>query len=80
MARWTCNLCAWVGGDDELLRAPNPFDTDTIYGCPFCKSVLNIVRACDEPGCKRASSCGLPTSKGYRVLCDWHAKIVELEG
>lgn len=74
--RWICQSCQWNGGDAELLAAPNPFDTeDKIVGCPHCKAVNEIVSACDEPGCKRESSCGFPTPGGYRRTCGQHAHM-----
>lgn len=75
--RWLCQACHWCGGDPELLRAPNPFDPEvlTIVGCPQCKAVDEIVSACDEPGCQRASSSGFPTPNGYRLTCGPHARM-----
>lgn len=72
--RWLCQSCDWIGDDAELLRAPNPFDPDSIIcGCPKCKAVDDIINACDEPGCVRQASCGFPTQNGYRRTCGRHA-------
>lgn len=56
-----------------MLTAANPFDPkDTIAGCPHCKSINTLEEACDEPGCWRPSTCGIPTSGGYRRTCSEH--------
>lgn len=69
-----CEECDWHGEESEILTAKNPFDeTETINGCPNCKSVDSIRVACDEPGCFEFSSCGTPTDNGYRQTCGKHA-------
>jgi hypothetical protein len=74
MDKLLCEDCAWHGLQSEMLTAPNPFDaTDTIHGCPKCKSVQSLLVACDEPGCWRETSCGTPTPSGYRRTCGQHA-------
>ena len=70
--RWLCQSCDWAGTDEELLRAPSPFDGEIIVGCPKCKAVEDIVSACDEPGCDRPSTCGFPVPGGYRRTCGKH--------
>lgn len=74
--RWLCQSCDWIGNDEDLLRAQSPFDpADTICGCPKCKAVEDIISACDEPGCRRESSCGWPDEAGvYRRTCYEHSK------
>jgi hypothetical protein len=71
--------CDWVGEDTEMLVAGNPFNPhDELTACPKCKTVENTVFvACDEPGCKQQSSCGTPTSAGYRNTCHNHMPIME---
>ncbi len=32
---------------------------------------------CEEPGCMRQRSCGMPTPDGYRWLCGEHYRLVE---
>lgn len=69
--KWKCQECAVVVS--EYLVAPNPFDaTDSIIGCPNCKSVNSLLEVCDEPGCAEYSSCGFPTPTGYRRTCGKH--------
>lgn len=70
-----CNArrCGWHGQEEEVLQAPNPFDsTDTLQGCPECKSVETIFVACDEPDCWKQATCGTPTPSGYRQTCGKH--------
>lgn len=65
--------CNWRGTDAEVLHAPNPFDPeDEISGCPKCKEINSIYRACDEPGCWDRVSCGTTTPNGYRQTCGKH--------
>lgn len=65
--------CGWRGNSVELLTATNPFDdTDTITGCPSCKSIDSCVNACDEPECWQQATCGTPTATGYRTTCGKH--------
>jgi hypothetical protein len=72
--KFTCDECYWNGLEDELLRAPNPFEPgDVIVACPKCKAMGDSVSlACDEPGCWRPVSCGTPTPGGYRQTCGHH--------
>lgn len=75
--RFRCVDCGtWVGDESELLTAANPFDPrETVFGCPVCKSIGELVNTCDEPGCARDASCGWPTSGGgYRRTCHEHRK------
>lgn len=34
-------------------------------------------QACEEPGCPRRATCGVPTATGYKRLCGDHARTVE---
>lgn len=71
--KWLCEVCDSTLFDENLLRAPNPFDSEsTIVGCPYCKTINEMVRACDEPGCTQKASCGFPTAGGYRCTCYEH--------
>jgi hypothetical protein len=77
MNRYICEACNWVGNESELLTAQNPFDIDSeIAGCPACKSINTLIRACDEPGCNRTATCGWPSPSGYRATCAQHYKPV----
>lgn len=72
--KWKCTSCdGWVGTSEQLLSAPHPFMAgETIYGCPNCQDVTDLVAACDEPGCTKEAGCGTPTPTGYRVTCGAH--------
>lgn len=57
----------------EILQAANPFDAgDTVYGCPSCKSVGSLVRACSVPGCTQLASNGTPDFRGFRYFWACH--------
>lgn len=70
--RWRCRECNYVCHEIDMLRAPNPFDaTDTITGCPTCKTVDSWIEVCDE--CDHEATCGTPTADGgYRRTCYDH--------
>jgi hypothetical protein len=71
--RYECADCGLMCNEDELLTAENPFDpADTVTGCPECKSVESFVRLCDVAGCMRHTSCGWPSTTGYRHTCGYH--------
>ena len=72
--RWKCNDCDWRGADDQLLRAPNPFEPrETICACPECRQVNDFTNMCDEPGCKLEAGCGWkPKDEEYRRTCGKH--------
>ena len=73
-----CEECNWIGDEEEILTAKNPFEeTETITGCPKCKSVDSLRIACDEPGCVEFSSCGTLTKEGYRNTCYKHYQTLE---
>ena len=68
-----CNKCYWQGQEEELLKAPNPFDKDEILlGCPICFGVDCFEYICDEKGCTLRRSCGTPSEEGYRHTCYKH--------
>ena len=65
--------CDWRGPEQEILRAPNPFDEDdTLVGCPRCLDINTLIDVCDEPGCWEFSSCGHPVPGGYQRTCGKH--------
>lgn len=71
--RYKCMQCEHICNEGEFLTAPSPFDsTETIVGCPRCKSVDSLVTACDEPGCNKEATYGWPSDKGYRHTCGEH--------
>jgi len=71
--KWKCDTCKWVGQLSECLVAASPFDVkDTLLGCPKCKDVNTLFGVCDEVGCHIVSTCGWPTSNGYRRTCGEH--------
>jgi hypothetical protein len=74
---WGCENCKWIGPASALLTAPSPFDpSDTIVGCPQCKSVNEFRELCDEPGCQRTATSGWPSiTQGYRRTCHVHSRI-----
>ena len=46
-----CQLCGWLGAEDKLLIAHNPFDAVAlIYGCPSCKSGVQTIIYSDSTG------------------------------
>ena len=69
-----CDFCEWTGYENQVLMACNPFDTsDTIVGCPNCKSIDSIQLVCDEPKCWREHTCGTVDENGkYRLTCSEH--------
>jgi MinD superfamily P-loop ATPase len=71
--RYRCEDCYNICEEHALLAAPNPFDaTETVHGCPVCKSIGTLVPVCDVEGCERPVSCGWPSPKGYRHTCGEH--------
>jgi len=69
-AKWLCGDCDAV--TDNPQEAPHPLRlNEQITGCPKCGDV-DLTRACDEPGCERAASCGTPTEFVYLWACHEH--------
>ena len=65
--RSKCGVCDLICNNDEFLTAINPFDeSDTIIGCPECKSIDSMVPVCDITSCTEVVSCDTPTAHGYR--------------
>lgn len=78
MNRVRCVECDSISDENTLLTAQNPFDeTETIHGCPVCKSIDTMVAVCDEPGCDKDVSCGWPSDAGYRHTCYEHSNWVK---
>lgn len=74
MDKIVCKECDFRGYTKDALKAKNPFDeTDTIFGCPTCKSPNSFRSVCDELDCWREVSSGTPTKNGYRSTCHQHA-------
>ena len=75
--RLFCEECGWVGPQEEVLWAPDPFssdDTDRIMGCPRCRGAECLIRACEIEGCTRSASIGDIGKDGvYRLTCHEHA-------
>lgn len=68
-----CTQCDWVGDSDEVLRGENPFEAGTtIWGCPECRDIDHLNRACDEPECREYATCGTPVKGDYRHTCGMH--------
>jgi hypothetical protein len=71
--KWRCASCGMIVYDTEMLVAPSPFsDKDTVVGCPNCKAVDELERACDHMGCTNLSTAGTPYAAGYKFHCHHH--------
>ena len=70
----TACCCGWRGMSSQMLVAQNPFDeTDEVKACPQCRELYHeCYRACDEPDCWEAVTCGTRTAGGYRNTCSEH--------
>ena len=76
LPRYKCE-CGWIGTKEELLEAVNPCDVRfTLYGCPGCKDFGLFTELCDELGCNKESTCGVPTPDGYRRVCGEHYRTL----
>ena len=68
-----CNSCGWKGIAENMLHAPNPFDSeDTIVGCPNCRMVEDYAHVCDHDGCWETAARGTPTPERYVWSCHKH--------
>lgn len=73
--RWICNECSAVFETDDILRAPNPFDTSCeVCGCPVCKAVECIQSCCSIETCSNPSSIGVRTETEYKWFCGQHGR------
>ena len=71
--RMLCRNCGWMGPEDQILKAPNPWNQDDeICGCPQCFVVEDLRVACYRVGCKNEASMGIPTPTGYILCCYLH--------
>jgi hypothetical protein len=75
--KWQCTECKWIGVDDQLLVAPNPFNPDDrLVGCPNCFEVGQWKGLCEWDGCEIQSSSGTPMADGrYVWRCHNHRPI-----
>ena len=73
--RWECDTCNTVSLEQDLLRAPSPFDSDEeLVGCPVCKSCDGFTELCELADCEKPATCGGPGEDGiYRRTCVAHA-------
>lgn len=76
--KWICQECGFIGPIDAFDKVPDPRGPDTWTVCPKCRQPENVVAACDEPGCKQASTCGFPIPDGYRRTCGDHYRTSRL--
>jgi hypothetical protein len=72
-----CTDCGWIGTSEsaDQVEDPKPIEgtePDFWLVCPECRTPENFQSLCDEPGCKKAVSCGKPTPNGYRQTCSQH--------
>jgi hypothetical protein len=68
-----CEECDWQGMEHEVLIGKNPFDvSDTILGCPKCKTIDKLYPACFADNCWFPVTCGVPTVGGYMKTCGKH--------
>lgn len=79
--KYLCKECDHVSMREELLIAPNPFDTkDIILGCPICKSVDCFDQLCQIEGCPKIISGGHRSKKyGYLWTCYEHGRQIDEE-
>ena len=73
MVRWLCLDCRYIGVEKDFDRFKDPENAAHWTICPRCRTADNITTVCDEPGCKRESTCGFPTDSGYRRTCHAHS-------
>ena len=72
--RWFCDECKAVS--TSRLSAPNPFaPSETVVGCPNCRAVESLTRACQMPGCSKRATGGYLGLHGYRYFwaCGTHS-------
>ena len=73
VTRYICKECSKRVRQDQILTAPNPFDSrQRIEGCPNCYSIDRLAQVCDEPGCWKEATWGAPSGSGYRRTCYEH--------
>lgn len=74
MTEWICTECGWIGKEDKVLTAPNPFvKSETLWGCPECNIIDHFDWCCEIPGCREKVTCGTPMQGyKYRWVCREH--------
>ena len=73
--RWKCTECYGVVPAEQVLKAPDPFDsTLLVFGCPSCRMVVEFELVCDEGECRNPVTRGWPSAAGYRQTCSDHAE------
>ena len=78
MSKLICIGCGWQGLYNDVLKAKNPFcHGEEISGCPYCKCVNTVIRACERDGCWKEGSCGNPEPAGYTWTCFEHQPNVD---
>ena len=70
--KWICTECNYLGPMKSFDQVPDPRGSDTWTVCPQCRAPEHVAQVCDEPGCRKESSCGFPTPQGYRRTCGDH--------
>ena len=75
--KYICGDCGEKIKRDQLLRADHPFrKTDVIYGCPRCKGVQELYRACDDNDCWLKTTGNINTAQGYLCVCSKHFELI----
>ena len=77
--KFKCKECGAIVAHDRVPEAVNPFNRhEMIFGCPECREVNSLIRACDVDGCNEVSSCVLRqdeiTDTDYRFVCSFHCQ------
>ncbi len=72
--RWRCKDCDSITPTGEIDIVPDPKPgSDMVWKiCPECRAAEQLEPLCDEPGCDKVASCGMPTENGYRRTCWTH--------
>jgi hypothetical protein len=78
LPQWLCLNCRFIGVESDFEKANVPKYAAVWTVCPRCETPESVAIVCDEPGCKRESSCGFPTSSGgYRHTCFDHSDMAQ---
>ena len=73
MIKLVCRDCGAHTTENQALMAESPFDKNKLLiGCPGCKEVDTLYRACDAFECWNESTHGGPSERGYRFGCHEH--------
>lgn len=77
--KYICGNCGKKLYENQLLVASHPFDEDEeLWGCPACKDIDDLYRACEAEECWFKATCGIPTAQGYQRLCGNHYSAANL--